>query len=103
MVIKSGIFPNTLKISRIIPIKKSTEQILDPANYRPVNLISPISKIIEKIWAKQINEYMKVNNMIDQNHQGGLKGRSSITATLEIFQKLSNIKMKKTDRGNYNT
>merc|ERR1712105_526436 len=39
-------FPNILKVNKIIP-KKKENKILEPSNYRPINLLSPISKIIE--------------------------------------------------------
>ena len=95
-IIRKGNFPNRLKISRIIPIKKNgSSNKLDPATYRPVNIISPISKIIEKVWAIQINKFLKLNKTIDMNHQGGIKGRSSATITNELFQKLNIIKKNK--------
>ena len=76
-IIKTGIFPKILKISRIIPIKKGGQlNKLDPSSYRPVNLISPISKIIEKVWVHQINQHLIKNKIIDENHQGSIKGRN---------------------------
>ena len=47
-IIKTGNFPAILKISRIIPIKKIKTPSLNCKDFRPVNIISPISKIIEK-------------------------------------------------------
>ena len=69
-MIKTGIFPSTLKISKIIPISKGNQlDKFDPATYRPVNLISPLSKIIEKVWVNQINKYLIKNKIIDNNIQ----------------------------------
>ena len=88
-VIKTEVFPNCLKFSRILPIRKSNE--LDPLNassFRPINLISPFSKLIEKTWSNQILKHMYENQMIDENHYGGLKNRSSTLAVMDIFQKL---------------
>ena len=46
--IEQGQFPNDLKIARVIPLyKKGSKQ--DPRNYRPVSILSSLSKIIEKI------------------------------------------------------
>jgi hypothetical protein len=46
----SGIFPSKLKKSRVIPIFKSGQKS-DCDNYRPISLLSSISKILEKIVA----------------------------------------------------
>ena len=94
-VINTKTFPKSLKISRITPIKKNNDDPLDPGTYRPVNLISPLSKLIEKTWSIQILKHMNTNNMIKQNHQGGIKGRGSITTVMELYQKMTELKMNK--------
>ena len=57
-----------------------------------MNLISPLSKIIEKVWSKQILEHLKVNKLIDNNHQGSLKGRNGSTLLNEIYHNLTIMK-----------
>ena len=49
-----GVFPDFLKVANIIPIHKNGEQ-LDPNNYRPISLLSNISKLYEKNNAYSIN------------------------------------------------
>ena len=76
-VIKQSKFPESLKTAQIIPIiKNGKNDKLDPTSYRPVNLLSPISKIIEKTWSIQILEHIRSNKIIDNNHQGSIKGRN---------------------------
>ena len=44
----NGIFPNKLKIAKVIPLyKKGPSEILD--NYRPISLLTAISKVFEKV------------------------------------------------------
>jgi hypothetical protein len=45
--LRSGIFPNKLKLCRVIPIFKSGNH-MECDNYRPISLLSSISKILEK-------------------------------------------------------
>ena len=93
---KTSIFPDALKVARIIPIRKSYQiSSLSMENFRPVCILSPISKIIEKFWVKNILQHMKTNNLIDENHQGGYPGRSSTTTVLELQQRIADIKRRK--------
>ena len=93
-IIEHRVFPDCLKISKIIPIPKDKD-FLNMKNFRPINLLSPISKIIEKTWSIQIMEYLTKNQMINNNHQGGIKGRSTTITALKLHQKLIEILDKK--------
>ena len=54
-----GIFPALLKIAEIVPINKSGDKS-DVSNYRPISILSPISKILEKlIHVRSINFFNK--------------------------------------------
>ena len=44
----SGIFPNKLKIAKVITLYKKDSGD-NPANYHPISLLSVFSKLIEKI------------------------------------------------------
>ena len=44
---QSGIFPDIFKIAKVIPIFKSESQVLC-SNYRPIALLSNISRLIEE-------------------------------------------------------
>lgn len=51
-ILNCGIFPQNLKIAKIIPVYKSGKQT-DVRNYIPISLLSILSTILEKIKIKQ--------------------------------------------------
>ena len=57
-VLNTGIFPDKLKIAKVIPIyKKGDPQLFE--NYRPISLLPTISKVLEKIISKQLSSYFE--------------------------------------------
>ena len=59
-VLHTGIFPDKLKIAKVIPIyKKGDPQLFE--NYRPISLLPTISKVLEKIIHKQLSSYFFMN------------------------------------------
>ena len=51
--ISQGMFPNNLKFADITPAHKNGEQ-QDKGNSRPVSILSPISKVYERILINQL-------------------------------------------------
>ena len=61
-VLNTGIFPEKLKIARVIPIfKKGDEELF--SNYRPISILPAISKIIEKVIYQQIYSFFQRNEL----------------------------------------
>ena len=48
-----GLFPDVLKLAKVNPLHKK-ESKLDHRNYRPISLLSVVSKIFEKLIYKRI-------------------------------------------------
>jgi hypothetical protein len=64
--LETGVFPDKLKMSRVVPILKSGDpQNCD--NYRPITLVSTLSKILEKIVAIRLTNHLQINNLIFEN------------------------------------
>jgi hypothetical protein len=51
-----GIFPDKLKLAKIVPLFKSGKKG-EATNYRPISLLSVFSKIYEKVVYRQLTEY----------------------------------------------
>ena len=56
--LKEGVFPDDLKFADINPIFKK-EDTLNKENYRPISILSHLSKVFERILYKQIDNFMK--------------------------------------------
>ena len=59
-------FPSSWKYSKLIPLHKK-ECKLAPKNYRPVAILSPLSKILEKVVYQQVYEYFTENKFFHPN------------------------------------
>ena len=77
-----GIFPSDWKNARVSPIYKSGSRD-ECSDYRPISVLSTISKIFEKIVFDQMNEYFASNAMLTPYQSGFRKGYSTMTSLLK--------------------
>ena len=77
----SMIFPNIWKLAKVIPLLKKGDPLC-PGNYRPVALLSILSKVLEKVVFMQVVEYMESNSLIHPSHHGS---RAEKSLFLTIF------------------
>lgn len=83
------IFPQTLKKSRIVPIYKDGNP-LDPSNYRPINILSSLSKIIETALYDRIENFIRKHKIINDNQYGFQKKSGTLSATIELIEHIQN-------------
>ena len=81
-------FPRALKKSRVIPILKQDKPNGVCDSYRPVNILSPLAKIIEVVVFNQITEHTTKHKILPHNHHGSRCGHSPTTALISIHDKL---------------
>ena len=64
---ETGIFPEALKIVKVIPIYKNKGSNLETNNYRPISLLSNVDKIFEKLVHKHLfllsTIFFTINNL----------------------------------------
>jgi len=74
--IQQGIFPKALKQGRVVPIHKGgSTSTCD--NYRPIALLSTISKILEKIVSIKLTNHLELNKLISASQFGFQNGKST--------------------------
>ena len=79
-------FPSSWKVSKVIPLHKKSDP-MNKENYRPIALLSPLSKILEKIVYEQLYNYFQNNGLFHQNLHGYRKHRSTLTALLQLYDR----------------
>ena len=80
--------PKIFKISKILPIGKPNKPTNNIESYKPINSLFLIEKLCEVYWKQHFENYLKTNNIINQNHHRGQKGHPTITAITQLQQYL---------------
>jgi retron-type reverse transcriptase len=75
--LNDGVFPENLKCSRTVPIFKAGSPLLCD-NYRPISLLSVISKVLEKYVANKLTSHLADNNLLYEHQYGFQKGKSTV-------------------------
>ena len=88
MTLSVGIFPDLLKISKVIPLYQKDDPV-NFSNYRPMSLLPSISKIFEKIIFKQLADYLEKNNLMYKYQSGFRKYHSTEYAALHLLDYLN--------------
>lgn len=86
-ILSTSIFPNNLKIARVIPIYKAGNRG-DPNNYRSVSILPSLSKPIEYIMTEQITEYIIKNDLIDKNQYGFVPTSNTTAACITLVSEI---------------
>jgi hypothetical protein len=81
--LRTGKFPNKLKTSRTVPIFKTGDKSLCD-NYRPISLLSSISKILEKFVANKLTCHLESNNLLYEHQYGFLRDRGTVHNLLQL-------------------
>ena len=92
--IESGTYPSILKVSKITPIYKKNIKT-DPGNWRPINQLSPFSKIYEKIFCDQLESFLQNEKVIDKMQFGFKSKHSTSHSVLTTIHYLEEARNKK--------
>jgi len=82
-----GVFPNNLKIAKVVPIFKSGDREIRP-NYRPISFLTYFSKIFEKVLYGRLNDYFSKNNSLSQQQYGFRNNHSTSLAITDLYENL---------------
>ena len=82
-MLESGIFPDSLKIAKIIPLYKKGN-INSITNYRPISLLPTLSKVFERVIFNQLYLYLDHNNLLSEEQYGFRANHSAELAAIKL-------------------
>ncbi len=83
----TGTFPSLWKHAIVVPIFR-TGDANEPKNYRPISLLPIVSKVLERVIAKQLVKYLDGNHLLSNTQHGFRSLLSTETALLTLSNKL---------------
>ena len=85
--IADGTFPSKWKIARVTPLFKTGSRDLRN-NYRPISVLSILSKILEKHVAKNLMSYLVKNGLLYKLQSAFRKGYSTESALIKLTDQI---------------
>ena len=79
-------FPRSWKNAKVLPLHKKG-CVLERKNYRPVSILSPLSKVLERVIYEQVYSYFSSNKIFHPNIMGYRKNRSTLSAVLQMYDR----------------
>ena len=85
---ESGVFPDKMKLAKIVPIFKSGDNQVY-TNYRPVSLLPQFSKVLEKLFNNRLMSYINKNNILYNGQYGFRQNFSTSLAILDLIEEIT--------------
>lgn len=81
-ILTKSVFPDAWKKAKIVPLPKSNN------DFRPISILPLLSKVMENLIYKQINQYLTFNKLLTERQSGFRKNRSCVTALIDVTEEL---------------
>lgn len=82
--IMTSTFPQAWKYARVIPVAKKSNAAI-ASDYRPISILPCLSKVFEKVLAKQIQNHLSVNSLLNPFQSGFRTNHSCSSAMVNIL------------------
>lgn len=86
--VMTGVFPDHLKIARVIPVFKNGDESL-LSNYRPISILPCFSKILERIIYNRLFDFLTENNILYSSQFGFQKRHSTEHAFVDLVDQIN--------------
>ncbi|MES9882143.1 MAG: reverse transcriptase family protein [Sedimenticola sp.] len=95
IVLESAILPESWITGVIKPIYKHKGDISDPANYRPITLVSCFGKLFTSILNKRLNTFLEHEQILNENQAGFRKHYSTTDHIFVLYVMTELLKTRK--------
>jgi hypothetical protein len=85
--LREKVFPSDWKIVHVIPLFKNGDKSL-PSNYRPMSLLSCVSKVLEKNIFKHVFNHLLGNKLLYKFQSGFIPGHSTSHQRIELYHRI---------------
>lgn len=82
-----GIFPNELKLAKVVPIHKKDDKNKE-CNYRPISILPVFSKVFETVIKNRLVNYFERFDVFSSSQHGYRKGKSTVTAVTAVVESI---------------
>lgn len=88
--LKLNYFPATWKSASVIPVPKPNKCPSNPSSYRPISLLSAVSKLLERVILSRIQDHLEENKIIPDIQHGFRKNHSTTHQLHRVIQSARN-------------
>lgn len=85
----TGQFPTKMKVAKVIPLFKSGDKHTF-SNYRPISLLPQLSKILEKVFANRLTDFILKHKILCEQQYGFRTNRTTSLALMDFVEQVSN-------------
>ena len=82
--ISRSIFPDILKVAKVLPLPKKGDS-KNIANHRPISILSPFTKLFEKVIFDRLNSFFINNSLFSDQQFGFIKGKGTQDAIVNFL------------------
>ena len=85
---QTGVFPDKMKIAKIVPLFKSGEKNVF-TNYRPISLLPQFSNILDKLYNERMDTFLSKHDILSLIQYGFRSNMSTSHALLELVEDIT--------------
>lgn len=94
-----GHFPTKWKEAKVIALPKPHKDNTLPSNYRPISLLSAMSKILERIILHRLSSHIEEHKILPNEQFGFRRGHSTVHQLARVVKHIKSAQSKKQSTG----